>query len=337
MIIVSIFRCDYRVIGDLVLLPEVPNLEIEIQEGYTISFKNGEVNEEGHTINLILTIIGPGTSIETAEKELRNILAQKLDLLTFVTHSRFKIVAPIKLIEWDEGEKDRMFKAFHTVDACYPPDPELIIEYLNTIVSLEEVAPPKFTRTALKYFRYGLLDEQADDQFMRLWLSLEIIAENIKDKEKVPINCPECKTAMICNVCGTEPTRVPMAKQAIEHLIFKVFGDEGEDVAKRQFETRNGLMHGRSTESIEKKCKMPMSELVDELGTLAWNAIMSTFTIRDEVSLHFGHRGGSFTNKVITASVTGRFEHPDDSAHPEDDKIPNVKISMGTNFGKADL
>lgn len=267
-----------------------------------------------------------------APKIANGCLARQLDLLTFVTHSRFKIVAPRRLIEWEPGRRTRRFKAFHVVEGRYPPDPELIQDYLATAATIEKGNLPPFARMALKYFRYGLIDDQPEDQFMRLWLALEIIAENVKEKSRVPIACPACNSALKCPTCGSEPTRVPMAKQAIDRLLAEITGEAAQDVSRRQFIARNGLMHGRATESIEADCKASLPQIVDELGALTWNAIMSTLTPAGDGALAFGHRSGEFVNKVMVVSMVGEFDHMDEGPHPSEDKIPAVKISMQTRF-----
>lgn len=169
---------------------------------------------------------------------------------------------------------------------------------------------------------------------MRLWLALEIVAESTKERERVPVTCPACGGALHCAACHTAPTRVPMAKQAIESLIAAIAGKAAPDVSKRQFIARNGLMHGRSTVSIEAECGQQFEHVVNELGRLAWEAIMSTLPLAEEGPvLHLGHRDGQFTNLNLVMSVLGSFEHTEDSDHPSDDKVPNVKIDMLTRFG----
>src|SRR5690348_13873988 len=37
-----------------------------------------------------------------------------------------------------------------------------------------------------------------EDQFMKFWLALEIIAENVKARDRVPIACPACNAALKC-------------------------------------------------------------------------------------------------------------------------------------------
>ncbi len=169
---------------------------------------------------------------------------------------------------------------------------------------------------------------------MRFWLALEIIAENLKENEPIPIVCPKCNSAMVCGSCGTEPTRMPMAKQAIEHLIQRIVGENWRDVSKRQFKVRNGLIHGSSIESIESKTKTPLSDSVNELARLVWNAIRINIKLdeKDISKLVLGHRGGDFINMSLVASVVGSFEHTEETAHPSPDKIPSIKVTVITGF-----
>lgn len=329
-----VYRCDFEVTGDLVLPSDVPSLELTTVSGYVITFKNGAFNDEGHATSLLVTIIGNAESIDIAQQKLRGELAEQLDLLTFGTHSRFQIEKPLRAIDWEAGQKERHFRAFLKLDGRYPPDPEFTNHYLETLRALAQADPPAYARTALKYFRYGLLDTQPEDQFMRLWLALEIIAENVKVTEPVPVGCPACGEPLRCSKCPTEPTRVPMAKQAIEQLIAGMAGDEAMGISRRQFIARNGLMHGRSVESIEAECKLSMPGLVDELGWIAWHAIMSTIPIGSGPPLHFGYRDGQFANLSLIASMEGTFKHTGYEPHPPDDKIPKVKITLLTRFGK---
>lgn len=329
------FRAEFDVKADVVLPEGVGELQLTTGPDSSIVFRNGPADRHGHASGLLAIVIAQSESIESATNDLRSHLAEQLDILAFATHSRFSIVEPKRLVEWDAGMKEREVRIFVTQDARYPPDPELRQTYISSVQALNNAPPLDFTRVALKYFRYGLLDEQAEDQFMRFWLALEVVAENVKEKEKVAITCPKCSSPLVCQQCGTAPTRVPMAKQAIEDLIAATAGKRAQVVAKRQFEARNGLMHGRSRESIEAKCKMPMPKLVNELGTIAWHSIMSTFPIVGE-TLEFAHRGGEFSNLSMVAAAKLLFEHTGDGPHPKEEKIPSGKIDVRTFFGRED-
>ena len=146
------FRCEYDVTGDLVLPADIHELELSSSAGFTITFRNGPADDDGHATGLVVIVVGSAESIDSAQQEIRRGLAQQLDLLAFVTHSRFKIVAARRLIEWDAGKKQRQFRAFHTVDARYPPDPEFIGKYIETLDALDQAKPPEYARTALKIF-----------------------------------------------------------------------------------------------------------------------------------------------------------------------------------------
>ncbi|MDH5423703.1 MAG: hypothetical protein OEY29_01765 [Gammaproteobacteria bacterium] len=328
-----IFRCEFKVTSDLVLDNKTEKLKLSDLDSNTSIFSNGPLDDNGHVPYLIITITGSADSIDKAEKKLRDSLAEQLDLLTFTTHSRFKIIEPIRLIEWDEGKQERNFKVFHTSDARYPPETDLDQKYLESCEIFDNAKPKAFIRTALKYFRYGILDIQPEDQFMRFWLALEIIAENSKEAERIPIACPECKQAMSCSACDITPTRVPMAKQAIENIIKIITGDEWKKISKRQFIARNGLMHGSSVSSIEKKCKMPISKVVNELAALVWHAIWNSIELNEEEEskLVLGHRDGEFVYRSIVASINGVFEHSGKEPHPTEENIPTVKITMESN------
>lgn len=321
------FRADYIVTGDLVLPNGTEEIRSSPSDSLTIIFKNAPPDSEGHITSLIATVIGPAESIKEADEELRHTLAQHLDLLAFSTHSRFQIADCTRVIEWEAGKKHRFMKMFHTIDARYPSDPQLDQEQIDTIKVLEAAGIPSYTRIALKYFRYGLLDYSPEDQFMRLWLALEIIAENVKEQTRAAIPCPSCgKASLICQTCNTAPERRPMARQAIEFIINSISKEEGPEICKRQFTARNGLMHGRSSESIEKECKVPLADIVDELGALAWKAILHSIP-QPSGRVVFGHRDGNFVNGKLVAIADMSFDHTENADHPSERAIPSPKMS----------
>jgi hypothetical protein len=327
-----IFRCEFDVKGDLVLPAHVSELKLNSKDGFLTIFRNGPSNSDGHTTHLVAVVFGPAESIDSAQKELREVISEQLDLLTFTTHSRFQIIAPRRLIEWEPNQERRRIHTFYKQDARFPPEPGFALDYIETVEQLEHAAPPAFTRTALKYFRLGLIDNLPEDQFMRLWLALEIIAENVKNIEPMVFICPTCKASLKCAECGTVPTRVPMAKQAIEDLIARIAGTQAQDISKRQFITRNGLMHGRSSNSIEAECKVPLHVIVNELGALTWQAIMSTIPPGDGLTHVFGHRDGEFANKSLLMTVRGTFGYTGADDYPPEDKIPQLDIKMVKTF-----
>lgn len=189
--------------------------------------------------------------------------------------------------------------------------------------------PDGFVQAALKWFRLGVIERQVDDQFMKFWLSLEIVAEGMKEKERVPINCPKCQTGLVCTTCGPA-LRVPMATQAIRALIREVCNEN----AAAQLESalpkaRNWLMHGRDWRRVQADLKLPFAYLVDSVAFIAWECIYRAAPAEfQERADAFGHRGGKFANLKHSFVPVGEFEHHGAGDHPEESQLPAAQITM---------
>ena len=227
------FRAEFDVHGDVVLSKDTADFAYEAASGHSIKLTNAAPDVEGHLPGLISTVIGPAESLDDALNELRNVLAAQLDLLSFSTHSRFKIIGARRVMEWEPGKKTIKAKIFRSYDSRYPPDPQITSEFLPTLRTLNSVAMPNFTRSALRHFRNGLLDSTPEDQFMRLWLAVEIVAVNTRGNAPVPIPCRVCAANMTCPGCGLVPTRIPLPNDTIRETISLVFGEEADAVSKR--------------------------------------------------------------------------------------------------------
>jgi hypothetical protein len=269
------FRCDFEVSGDLILPSEIDQLSLRIRGGFALTIKNAPADGQGRSPGLLAFVIGPADSVESAAVKLRDVLARRLDLLSFATHARFRISALRRLMEWNDMQKDDQFKVLHSTQESNPPDPRLVTEYMETVVALDEANPPEYTRMALRYFRHALLDEQPEDQFMRLWLALEVVAENEQRDDAVVMTCPVCSAATKageCIACGTRTMHGTMGNQAIEKFIVRIAAEPM--ISKRLVTARRGLMQGKGSEAIEFDCKAQLSQIVNELAAVAWDAIM---------------------------------------------------------------
>lgn len=332
------YRADYLVKPDLVIDGEESLLPIVTKNGFKVTFKNCEKNEQEHFTRLIAIVVGTAQNIDVVNNIFRRELANALDLLAFATHSRFQILHPLKVLDWEPRQRERAFKIFHSSDFRDPPDPELNQDLLDTVSKIEEFEIKDFVRTALKYFRYGVLEKSPEDQFMRFWLALEILAENTKIKEPELVKCFNCEHSLVCKSCSSEITRVPMAKSQIINLLRLIVGEENiYEVSKRLFIARNSLMHGGSVQSIEKKTNRIISEISDELGNLLWQLVYGAIEGLSAESVVFGFRGGNFTNQTITASSNGIFWHEGESDHPSDEVLNGFKVSLITNFKPKNL
>lgn len=327
------YRADYKVKGDLVLAENQTLTPITTKNGFKINFVNSDQNPEGHFTHLIATVTGLADCIETASKDFRNELARALDLLSYSTHSRFKIISPLRVLDWEPHVRERVMKVFHSTDFIDPPDPELHQDLLNTVNEIESLEIKDFVRTALQYFRYGVFASSPEDQYMRFWMALEIIAENTKEKIPEPVRCMHCGTEYKCCDCGRLNERIPMAKKEILNQLSKLLGVNAyKEVGKRLFRARDGLMHGGSIQSIESKTGKTISELIDEIAFVVWNLIYNLIDGLRQKSLVFGMRSGNFANQTMTAVANVTFTYDGVNEHPSDKQIYDMKLSLITKF-----
>jgi hypothetical protein len=326
------FRADFDVKSTLVLpRGSEPLVLAGDSPKFRITIRNATEDSSGHVPALDVQVVSSSESIETAPSAFRSLLAEQLDILSFATNCAFLIEQCSRVIEWEPHQKTRAFKAFQKFDPLYPPDPVLDAQSIRTAQILSDAEPEGFVRSALRDFRLGIVAAQLDDQFQHFWLAIETIAEGSKDTVRIPIPCPVCNDPLICGHCNDTPLRRPMARQAIKKLIGKIVKDNPEAAYRRLVTVRDQLMHGRSFHSIEAEGQ-PLSEIVNEVGTIAWNAIfLSMNKIKENLS--FGFRTGGFAGKELVVGAIGRFEHLQDTEHPDEDRVPKVRVDRIVRFG----
>jgi hypothetical protein len=331
------FRCDFYVEADIVLPQETPEMLVCRSGELAVTLKNGPPDGHGHVTSLMAIVVGPAATIEEARDELRNRLAEQLDLLTFSTHSGFKITGPKRLMDWEAGQKERRIWVYCTVDERYPPEPSMDERFLDSVMALNAANPPRYVREALKYFRLGVLERQSEDQYTRSWLAVETIAEGGRGPDDFPITCPTCEAPLRCQCCDQPAMRKPLAKQLIVALAAKLRPDDDgrKEMLKRQFAARNALTHGRGGAWIEKKLKMPLPAIVDELAAFAWHGIFSALPV-SESKLYFGHRDGNFAHRNLISTMYGSFKYASGGEHPPENEIPEIAVKMDVRLVGAD-
>ena len=324
------FRADYNVKSTLVL--HGSNQELILSNDPLIIIKNDSADTTtGHVHGLDVQVVGDCESIDQAPNALRNLLAQKLDVLAFTTQSAFQIEQCYRVIEWEAHKKDRSMRALQRFDPLFPPEPNLIAEFTESAQRISDKVTDKHILRALRYFRYGLLGKQPEDQFQNFWLVLEVIGNGIKGDQPEPLICPECGANAQCAACSHVPQRTPIPKDAIKKLVEEVFPTDHQTAFKDLDKTRNGLLHGRLSESIEKELSIPFSDVVNAAGALAWHAIMRSLPEFDQ-PLDMGQRDGNYVSIDLIAGPTLSIEHTEASEHPSENKIPKVEIKMDVSY-----
>lgn len=326
------YRADFEVKASIVLPLDSSPLQLDSYDGqHKITLRNAKPDEQGHIPSLEVVVVGKCDSIDVADTMLRDILAAHLDVLAFVTRSKFEIRQCLRVLDWEPFQKNRNLITQHIVDGDYPPPPTLHSALVDTANHFIATTPAGYVLRALHHFRMGLLSRRSEEQFLQFWLALEAIGEGAKLPERVPIQCPKCSGPLRCEACQIEPARRPIASEAIRNIMKSISPAEADEVFRRLIAVRNHLFHGRSTASIEQELNKPIDELTDEAALAAWYVIGSQLEDID-VELNFGNRQ-QFSNLVHSYRPHLGFLHEGDGEHPEDDRIPKPSVTMQIRFG----
>lgn len=229
-------------------------------------------------------------SLHGAQELAEGHLVECLNMLVLTTGLRFQKHRIRQIVDTTQ-EANGMRTLLMWSDSIEYEDPEPFLDerVIHSIERLLEYEAPAPIRRAMRWYRLGVAETVPDDQFMNFWFALEIVAEYQKSPQKVPSNCPRCRTPLYCATCETHPTHRPFAKQAIRDLLRSVDGACDDEAIDRLERTRNGLMHGATLKEMEADLPKPHEAIVDVLGRLLWRALMQQFpreTFRDQ--LDFG-------------------------------------------------
>lgn len=327
------YRGLFEVKADLALRQDLPEANIDLN-GYRLRLRNGPVADDGHVHLLIAVLIGESASIKEAVDDLQAALAEHLDYLSFATQSRFEIVECKSVVDWTPGLKERQVLVMQRFDPRFPPNPELDYATVETAAAFIGAKLPQFLKTAFSAYRAGCIDKVQTDQFKSFFSVLELIAENIIEKAKVPISCQACKKNLVCSACSTEAMRTPFAKQAIEEIIEKITGHTKSTIAKNIFLFRNGLTHGRRTKSMEKEYGEPLEKYVNIVGQLAWRALLNAAGpyLGEGAALKFSSHDGKFVVGNVRASSLLVMTQASAGDVPTEDEIPTAQIKQIVTF-----
>jgi len=266
---------------------------------------------------------------DAAVSQSREILKFFLDTLAFVSNTPFGIHQIVRVVDWSPGLSQRnciQFKGFVGADL---PIPALDQRLLETVRALHKTEiRPRLCR-ALKWFSQGVGSIYLDDQFQYFWFVLELVAELIKDPERVPDLCPKCRAALFCPSCQTTPTHRPFPKQAINQLIDRLVLDKPDEAFGRFLDVRNKLLHGEEIRDIETALSISMPDVVDEIGQVAWKALLYSFGSAVDGTRDF-LQVNSYTHKVLRYKcylIVGAGADPD---NPRVEDLPSIQISLIT-------
>jgi hypothetical protein len=171
-------------------------------------------------------------------------------------------------------------------------EPALNAELLDTAERLLAMQAGEDQQGAMRSYRLGIQAANLEEQFSCFWFALEIAAETLKGKEKVPSRCPRCRGNLFCENCKEHPMHRRYAGEAILQVIERVHPENSEEVFESLQLIRHTLMHGGRIASVLDQLPCNEQQAVNKLAFVTWQAIGEMFKRPDprpETPMNFGY------------------------------------------------
>lgn len=328
------FRVDFKVKGDLVLEEESPQMSYTAGQ-HTYVFANGEERIDGHTSRLLVSVIGPHADLPGSIEVFRGLLADQLNLLTFVTQHRFEIEGPTIAVEWTPGPGERAFHAFTSQDARWPPAPSLSDTIFESVKRMADSNLPRHILSAARWFRAGSLHVSPESQVMQYWIAFETVIDGGKTRDQTSVMCAFCNAGLACAACKKQLMRTPMAKPLMRDFLRSGLGEESGTRMFKAFDfARNRLIHGAAVADTERRLQseygMSMAECAEHIGRAAYWAIYGAAApllgTDDQIQLYVAD---SLVNMNMQFAVAGIVPHAGPEEHPP---LPKMQLTIQTGF-----
>jgi len=328
----TLFLANGQVEAHLSLTEGTPSVRyVHPAQTYTVFLRDSNVEPGADPPLLSMQIVFSAPSLQEAKPIAEAYLKEFLDYLVVVTNCKFKTHRILHIFNWEPGVGMRECLYFKGATDPEIPIPGLSGDLLETVALMQQHPIQPRLRRALKWFGNGVGALYRDDQFAYFWFVVELVAQIVKELTPIPDKCPSCGGPLFCPACEVSHLHRPYPKQAIEQLFNRYGGKEGQNFFNQASEVRNRLMHGDEIGAIETRLNVNFSEMVDNLGGLAWTSIINQFV-------------PNFVGKEIALLRTNRYVHMSVSlgAHmqvgfmpkfddPTPDHFPEVLLSMTTH------
>jgi len=320
---------DYEVESHLSLVKNDLKLKYkDPNDLYEVHVKNLNVKPPVEKPLLSVQIIIECDAIDSVAEKSKEYLKLFLNVLSFVTNTKFSIHCLDQIIDWTSGLDMRDCHQFLTSPDPGIPMPVLDDGILKSVNILMRRDIPNDLRRALRWFSRGVGADYLDEQFQYFWFSLETLSEQDKSPTKVADQCPKCNGPLYCKTCKETPMHRPYPKQAIEQLIKKVVRGDPEKLYNMLTEVRHALLHGDDTDEIEKSLPVDMSQLVDNLGQTVWAALINSFKVPPGTSSLMFLKTNTYSHrKLVTKTVMG-VGSGSNKDKPQIEEVPKLKVEM---------
>jgi hypothetical protein len=322
---------DYLLDSDFCLPDSDPPMVIRGPHGsYTLTISNREADPQSLTGVLSARIVFEAENLQGARPVADEYMGQCLDALSYATGHAFTYNSLKQIMDWSPGLSMREMIRYAETPMRDVAEPALSSEFGPTIEHFLVTQAGERQQTALRWFRLGLEAEKLDDQFTYFWFALEIAAEALKDREKIPSSCPHCRTPLYCETCEKHPMHKKYPGQAIQALVERYVEDDGAEIFRCLQKIRHTLMHGNRIASVIDRLPCTDAEAVNTLSHITQEALGEMFTTKNDAPPErlIMARSSDVTRKKIVMSVHASVGMGGDTENPEFHNIPDIKLNL---------
>lgn len=173
---------------------------------------------------------------DSFDKTLRDVAYDKvveiLNCLAFATNRKFTVKKLKRLIDWTPGLEERDAIIYHDTPEWDEAEPALDANFMDTAERSLAMNSGEDQTTAMRWYRLGIQAEVLEEQFSYFWFALEIAAETMKGKDKIPSKCPKCQGKLFCESCKDYPLHRRYAGEAIQQVVETVHPEDAEPIFK---------------------------------------------------------------------------------------------------------
>lgn len=267
---------QFDIKSEMAMSTDIQHLKLHAPDNsFVFVIRSMKIDQETGDVTFRCNMEFESISLEKSREEVTELIRRILDMLALITQSDIRFSRLHKIFDWTPNLTMR--RGYFFIYDPPKPEPDLVFneQIFETGNLLLHSNISEKLASALRWFRLGLTGESAEEQFQNFFFALEIIAAIKKPADKVNDKCAKCGNPLFCEACQNHPMHRPYPKQAIEQLC-KQIAPDNLDFFPVIDQVRNMMMHGTSSSHIEQKTGIPLNQIVDPLGRVAWNALIRT-------------------------------------------------------------
>lgn len=253
-----------------------------------------------------------------------------LNALSYSTGHSFTYNSLHRIVDWTPGLSMREMLLYFETPLRDQADPFLDERFGPTTQHYLVTQAGSRQQTALRWFRLGLYADRLEEQFSYFWFALEIAAEALKDRVKVPSACPHCRSALFCETCKKHPVHKKYPGQAIRSLVERYVEDDSIDIFSALQDIRHALMHGDMISSVIDRLPFTADEAINTIAHLTQEALGEMFVTANpnppkELIMA---RATNVTRKRLILTTHASVGMGGDPDKPQFDQVPNIEVSI---------